>query len=182
MEDSEIVELYFERSEKAVQETDRKYNAFLSQVAYNILRSLRDTEEIVNDTYMSVWNAIPPTRPNSLKHFLSRITRNLSFDRLDYNNAKKRNALLVEMNECIPDQRNNIEELWEAQEIGRVLNGFLRTLDRQTCAIFLARYYYVYSIKELAQQYALPTHRVKYLLSRTRNELRSYLEKEGVVI
>lgn len=182
MDDSEIVELYFKRSETAVLETDRKYNTFLHQIAYNILRNLCDTEEIVNDTYMGAWNAIPPTKPNSLKHFLSRITRNLSFDRLDYLNARKRHALFVEMDECIPDRKNDIESLWETQEIGMVINRFLKTLDDRNCAIFLARYFYSYSMNEVAEQYSLPVHRVKYLLSKMRNELRKCFEKEGVVI
>ncbi|MDE6128876.1 MAG: hypothetical protein K2G16_06760, partial [Lachnospiraceae bacterium] len=102
MEDSEIIELYFARSEMAIWKTDKKYGDYLHQVAYHILRSLCDTEEIINDTYMGAWKAIPPTKPDSLKHFLSRITRNLSFDRLDYLNAGKRHALFVEMDECIP--------------------------------------------------------------------------------
>ncbi|MDE7252313.1 MAG: sigma-70 family RNA polymerase sigma factor [Acetatifactor sp.] len=182
MDDAEIVDLYFERSEAAIVETDRKYNAFLNQVAYHILRSFRDTEEIVNDTYMRAWKAIPPTKPNNLKHFLSRITRNLSFDRLDYLNAGKRHALFVEMEECIPDYQNDIETLWETREIGRVLNCFLKTLDERNCAIFLARYFYSYSIKELADQYALSVRQIKYILSKTRNALRNYFEEEGVVI
>lgn len=182
MEDSGIVELYFARSETAIQETGRKYGAYLNQVAYNILRNLCDTEEIVNDTYMAAWNAIPPTKPNNFKHFLSRITRNLSFDRLDYLNAGKRHALFVEMDECIPDRRSDIEDIWEAKEIGVALNYFLQTLDRKTCAVFLARYYYSYSVSEVAEQYALSARQVKYLLSKTRDKLRSYFEKEGVVI
>lgn len=182
MEDIEIVELYFERSEKAIQETEKKYNAFLRQVAYNILRNLYDTEEIVNDTYMGAWNAIPPARPGSLKHFLSRITRNLSFNRLDYLNAGKRHALLVEMDECIPDSKNDPESLWEARELGDAINRFLGTLDHTSCAIFLARYYYAYSISELSGQYALSNRQIKYILSKTRNALRDFFGKEGVVI
>lgn len=182
MDDLEIVELYFERSEKAIQETEKKYNAFLHQVAYNILRSLYDTEEIVNDTYLGAWNAIPPTRPVNLKHFLSRITRNLSFNRLDYLNAGKRQALFVEMDECIPDSRSDPEGVWEAKEIGMALNRFLETLDCTSCAVFLARYYYSYSIRELTGQYALSTRQIKYILSKTRNALRDYLEEEGVVL
>ena len=182
MEDSGIVELYFARSEMAIQETGRKYGAYLNSIAYNILRDLNDTEEVVNDTYMATWNAIPPTKPNNFKYFLSRITRNLSFDRLDYLNAGKRRALFVEMDECIPDRRNDVEEMWEAREIGIALNRFLQTLDRKTCAIFLARYYYAYSISEVAEQYALSARQVKYLLSRTRSELRTYFEKNGVMI
>ncbi|MCH5258029.1 MAG: sigma-70 family RNA polymerase sigma factor, partial [Lachnospiraceae bacterium] len=163
MEDSGIVELYFARSEMAIQETGKKYGAYLNSIAYNILRNLCDTEEVVNDTYMATWDAIPPTKPNNFKHFLSRITRNISFDRLDYLNAGKRQALFVEMDECIPDRKNDVENIWEAKEIGMVLNKFLETLNRKTCAVFLARYYYSYSINEVAEQYALSVRQVKYL-------------------
>lgn len=182
MEDSGIVDLFFERSETAISETDKKYGAFLAQVAYNILRDRNDSEEIVNDTYMGAWRAIPPTRPNNFKHFLSRITRNLSFDRLDYRLAGKRHALFVEMDECIPDRKNDMENLWETREIGRVLNLFLETLDEKSCAVFLGRYYYSYSIEELAKQYQLSGRQVKYLLSKLRNRLRDYFEREGVVL
>ena len=182
MEDTGIVALYFERSETAIQETGKKYDAYLNQVAYHILRSLCDTEEVVNDTYMAAWNTIPPTKPNNLKHFLSRITRNLSFDRLDYLNAGKRHALYVELDECIPDRQNDIEEIWETKEIGRALNQFLKTLDHKSLAVFLARYYYGYSIRELSEQYSLSGRQVKYLLSKIRNRLRDYFEKEGVVL
>lgn len=111
MEDLKIINLFYERSELAIKETSGKYGAYLKQVAYNILRDLCDTEEVVNDTYMGAWKAIPPTRPSNLKHFLSRITRNLSFDRLDYRTAGKRQALFVELDECIPDEQNNVEKV-----------------------------------------------------------------------
>ncbi len=182
MEDTEIITLYFERQETAIQETGNKYGAYLNTVAYNILRSFDDAEEVVNDTYMATWNAIPPTKPDHFKYFLSRITRNLSFNRLDYRNAGKRQAVFVELDECIPDRQNDMERIWEVKEIGRVLNEFLQTLDRKTCAVFLARYYYSYSIKELAEQYALSERQIKYLLSKTRSKLCSYFEKEKVAI
>lgn len=182
MEDMEIVKLYFERKEIAIGETKNKYGAYLNTVAYNILRSFEDTEEIVDDTYMAAWNTIPPTNPQKLKHYLSRITRNLCFDRLDYKNAGKRQALFVELDECIPDRQNDIETIWEVKEIGRVINEFLQTLDHKTCAIFLSRYYYVYSIKEVAKQYGLSERRVKYLLEKSRKCLRCTLEKEGVML
>lgn len=182
MEDKEIVALYLERSEMAIQETDRKYGAFLQQVAYNILRNLDDSEEIVNDTYMGAWTAIPPTRPDNFKHFLSRIARNLSFDRLDYHKAGKRQAAFVEMDECIPDRRSDMEDIWQAKEIGRVLNSFLETLDHKNCAVFLGRYYYAYSIEELAKQYSLSSRQVKYRLSKARKQLRACFEREGVVL
>lgn len=182
MEDTEIIELYVERSESAIRETEIKYNAFLNRLVYNILRDTLDTEEIIDDTYMGAWNAIPPTIPNSLKHFLSRIARNLSFDRLDYRLAGKRNALFVELDECIPDMRQNVERAWEAKEIGNLLNCYLGTLERKNCAVFLGRYYYSCSISELAEQYSLTQRQVKYILSKTREGLRRYLEKEGVAV
>lgn len=182
MEDAEIIELYIKRSESAVRETENKYNAFLHQLAYNILRDACDTEEIVNDTYLGAWNAIPPTLPNNLKHFLSRITRNLSFDRLDYRMAQKRNMIFVELDECIPDAWQSVERIREARQIGELLNCFLRTLEPKTCAVFLGRYFYSYSIDELAKQYSLTKRQIKYMLSKTRNALRAYFEKEGVTV
>lgn len=182
MKDAEIIALYLEKSESAIRETDNKYNAFLNRLVYNILRDALDTEEIIDDTYMGAWNAIPPTIPNSLKHFLSRIARNLSFDRLDYRLAGKRNALFVELDECIPDRQQNVEKIWEAKEIGNLLNCYLGTLDWKDCAVFLGRYFYSYSISELAAQYSLTQRQVKYILSKARNGLRVYLEKEGVTV
>lgn len=182
MEDAKIIELYISRSESAIRETDHKYSAFLHRLVYNILHDSRDTEEIVDDTYMGAWNAIPPTIPDSLKHFLSRIARNLSLNRLNYLLAGKRNAKFVELDECIPDVRQSLERIWEAKEIGELLNGFLGTLDRQSCAVFLGRYYYAYSMDELAGQYSLTKRQVKYILSRTRKRLKEYFEKEGVAV
>ena len=182
MVDSKIIDLYFERSDKAIEETSIKYGGYLNQIAYNILRDPSDTEEIVNDTYLGAWNAIPPTRPNSLKHYLSRITRNLSFNRLDYILAGKRNALIVELDECIPDKYSDIESILEAKEIGLLLNSFLAVLDRKNCAIFLARYYYSYTIKEIADDYDLSQRQVKYRLLKLREGLRGYFEKEGVTL
>ena len=108
MEDFQIINLYLKRSEKAIEESKIKYGGYLNQIAYNILRDSRDTEEVVMDTFLGAWNAIPPTKPNSLKHYLSRIARNLSYNRLEYNLAGKRNALLVELDECIPDKHSDI--------------------------------------------------------------------------
>lgn len=182
MEDSEIITMYFERRETAIQETEKKYGAYLSVVAYNILRSFDDTEEVIDDTYLAAWNAIPPTKPENLKHFLSRIIRNFSFNKLDYKNAQKRYALFVELDECIPDRKNDVDSIWEAKEIGRVLNEYLQTLERRTCAVFLARYYYAYSIKEVAKQYGFSERQVKYLLEKVRSGLRYAFEKEGITL
>ena len=186
MDDTQIIELFFSRSETAITETAVKYGPYLNQVAYHILRSREDTEEIVEDTYLAAWNAIPPTKPDVLKHFLSRITRNLSFSRLDYLNAKCRDGhmsvLLSELEECIPDQRSSLEAKWEAKELGTALNRFLETLNRTDCRIFLCRYYYNLTIGEIAQKYDLPQRRVKYRLSILRKQLRKHLDMEGIAI
>lgn len=184
MDDTQIIELYFSRSESAIAETARKYGAYLNQVAYNILRCREDTEEIVEDTYFATWNTIPPSRPMVLKHFLSRITRNLSFDRLDYLTAKRRNGhmavLLSELDECIPDQKGNPETVWQTKQVGTALNVFLDTLDRMDCRIFLCRYYYNMSVMEIAEKYSIPQRKVKYRLSCLRKRLRVHLDKEGI--
>lgn len=180
MEDAGIVELYFARSEEAIRETEGKYGPFLKKLAYNILRSRRDVEEVVNDTYLGAWNAIPPTRPQCLKHFLSRIARNLSLDRLDYLTAGKRRGLLEELSECIPAPGPTVEEAWEAKEVGESLNRFLAGLDEEAREVFVGRYYYACALEELAGRTGLSRRRIKYLLGKTRKALRIHLEREGV--
>lgn len=186
MDDTQIIDLYFQRKESAIQETAEKYGAYLNQISYNILRSREDTEEIVEDTYFAAWNAIPPTKPLVLKHFLSRITRNLSFTRLDYLTAKRRNGhmavLLSELEECIPDERQNPEKRFHTRETAKIINGFLETLSREECRIFLCRYYYNLTIPEIAEKYGLKPRTVKYRLSLMRQSLKKRLEKEGITV
>lgn len=186
MDDAQIIDLYFQRKESAIQETAVKYGAYLSQISYNILRNREDTEEIVEDTYLAAWTAIPPTKPLVLKHFLSRITRNLSFTRLDYLTAKQRNGnmsmLLSELEECIPDDRQNPEKLVDAMEIAKVINRFLETVSREDCKVFLCRYYYNMTIPEISEKYGFPRRNVKYRLSRMRQALRYHLSKEGITV
>ncbi len=184
MEDSGVIALFFARDEKAILETDRKYGAYLNQVAYRILRSPEDTEEIVNDTYYGAWERIPPTRPNVLKHFLSRITRNLCFKRLEYRNAAKRvhvQETLTELDECIPDRGRDTERLWEAAELARLLDAFLDGLSDFDCAVFVSRYYYGYTLAEVGARYGISERKAKYLLAKLRAGLRAQLEKEGVM-
>lgn len=182
MEDAQIIALYNARSEVAILETDHAYGAYLNQIAYNILRDPEDTVEVVNDTYLGVWNAIPPENPRCFRHFLSRITRNLSFDRLDYRMAGKRHAILEELDECIPDTGADLEHRWELRELVRTLNHFLGMLEPKACAVFLARYYYAYTTAEVASQYGLSQRQVKYLLQKTRRQLREHLSREGVCL
>ena len=186
MEDSGIIDLYFRRSETAISETASKYGNYLSSIAYRILNSREDTEEVVEDTYLKTWNAIPPTRPRVLKHFLTRITRNLAFDRLEYYAAGKRSAetveLLEELEACLPDPRGSAEKALEEKELTEILNRFLGELEPLSCSVFLSRYYYAHTLKEVAAQFDLPEGKVKYLLSKTRETLRARLEKEGITV
>lgn len=186
MDDTQIIELYISRSESAIEKTAEKYGPYLNQVAYNILRCPEDTEEIVEDTYFAAWNKIPPERPRVLKHFLSRITRNLSFDRLDYITAKKRDPhmiiLLSELDACVPDEKNDMESAFDAKLIGEAVNRFLSRLDRMDCAVFLCRYYYGMTISEISGKYTLSERNIKYRLSNLRRQLRKSLDKEGIVV
>ena len=184
MDDSGIIELYFRRAESAIEETARKYGTYLNSVAYRILNSREDAEEIVGDTYLKTWNAIPPTRPRVLKHFLTRITRNLSFDRVEYYTAAKRSAetvaLLDELEACLPDPRGSAEQAVEEKELIERLNRFLDELDELSRCVFLSRYYYAHTVKEVAAQYDLPEGRVKYLLAKARETLKKRLTEEGI--
>ena len=185
MEDQAIIAMFFARDEQAILETDRKYGAYLKQVAYRILRSPEDTEEIVNDTYYGAWEKIPPTQPKVLKHFLSRITRNLCFKRLEYQHAAKRvhaQAALEELAECIPDPGSGTERLWEAEELARLLNAFLDGLSDFDCAVFVSRYYFGYTLTDVGARYGISERRARYLLAKLRAELRKQLDKEGIAL
>lgn len=186
MEDTGIIELYIQRRETALAETAKKYGGYLNQVAYNILSSREDTEEVVSDTYLAAWNTIPPQRPRVLRHYLSRITRNLAFDRLDYRRAGKRNAnletLLSELEECIPDWKNDLELVMERKEIAGAINRFLSEQSKADCALFLNRYYYSMPIAALEKRHGLSEGAIKYRLSVLRKKLRQSLKREGIAV
>ena len=182
MDDNLIIDLYWKRSEAAISETDRKYGPYCRSIAYGILQNHEDSEECVSDTWLRAWEAMPPQRPNRLSAFLGKITRNLALDRFDYHHAAKRSAafdqLLSELNECIPDRRDDYAQL----ELTQLLNHFLRSLPREHRNLFLRRYWYCESIENLAKRYTMSQSAVKSNLFRTRNKLKAYLEKEGVGI
>lgn len=186
MDDTQIIQLYFSRSESAIAETAKKYGAYLNQIAYNILRCREDTEETVEDTYLAAWNQIPPTVPRVLKHFLSRIVRNLSFTRLDYLTAQRRDPhmclLLSELDACIPSNAGDPEKHWETKAIALSINQFLSRQEKEDCGIFLSRYYYSMTIAEIADKYGISQRSVKYRLSKLRYSLRKQLEKEGITV
>lgn len=183
MEDKQIVQLYFDRSEDAIRETAQKYGRYLYTIANRILHHEEESEETVNDTYHSAWNAMPPKWPDNLKLYLARITRNLSLDRLDYLLAKKRNGymeiLLAEVAECIPSVES-AEQSIESAQITEVLNQFLHTLDKSSRVIFVERYWYAKPVKEIAYERHCSESKVKSILFRTREKLKAYLEQEGI--
>lgn len=184
MEDTQIVDLFLSRSEEAISETSKKYNQYLKTIAKNILPSSEDVEEIINDVYFAVWNTIPPKHPTVLKYYLARIARNLCFKRIEYLTAEKRNGhvdlLLSELEACIPDTCQDVEQALEAKELGQYLNHFLGTLSKRDRTLFLSRYFYAMTVPQLAERNECSVRQVKYRLEKMRKELKYFLRKEGV--
>ena len=184
MDDNEILDLYFARSEQAIVQTDQKYGFYCYSIAKRILSDPLDAEESVNDTYAEVWKSIPPRRPKYFFAFLASICRHLSLNRVDWKQAAKRRAQVVplteEMENCIPDTVH--ERQMEAKELGRLLDLFLESLPKDSRLIFLRRYWYVDSVPEIAARYGMTESKVKMQLSRTKEKLRSFLEQEGIYV
>lgn len=186
MEDEAIIALYWARNQTAITATAEKYGTFLYNLSWNILRSFPDAEECVNDTYLRTWNAIPPARPTVFRAWLGRITRNLSLDRWKSARAEKRGGdaaelLLGELDDCIPTP-DQVEKHLEDQEIAQLISSFLRALPSENRIIFLQRYWYGDSVAQIAAKLHCGEGKVKSSLFRTRKALRSYLEKEGVLL
>ncbi len=185
MEDSQIIELYWQRDEDAVPQTQRKYGAFCSAVAMNVLADRRDAEECVNDTWLHAWNAIPPQRPRLLRPFLGRITRNLAINLWEKNHAQKRYAgmelLLDELAECVPSPQT-VERHLEAEELGGLISAWLRTLSREDRRLFLRRYWNGQSLRDLAKEQNETPERLAQQMYRLRQSLKAELERNGVTI
>lgn len=183
MDDLQIIALYFARSERAIRETATKYGKLCFSIAQNVLQNEADAEECVNDTYLSTWNTIPPTKPNSFSAFLSKITRNLSIKKLDYNMAQKRNSSIVasfdELEKILPDNRWQLDT---EEQLGGVISDFLRSESEESRNVFLRKYWYFDSIADIAYRYSFSESKVKILLHRTRNRLRETLQKEGIYL
>ena len=183
MEDLQIVALYWQRDPLAIEQTQRKYNSYLTKVAYNILHDLEDCAESVNDTYMAAWNAMPPHRPQSLCAFLSKLTRRISIDLLRKKQSAKRGGgeyevSLEELSQCIPGG-NDPEEETNGRALTKTIEDFLRGLPEKSRNAFIGRYFYMDPVKEVARYCGLTESNTKVLLHRTRAALREYLEKEG---
>lgn len=186
MDDRAIIALYNVRDEQAIAETAHKYGAHCLSIAENILHSLSDSEECVNDTWLNTWNSIPPASPNSLRAWLSRITRNLALNRLAARSADKRagehyTTALEELSECIAaptDTESEVIRREEAEVLAKSLNRFLQTLPARDRDVFLGRYYFLYSAKEIARRLEMRENYVRNVISRTREKLRDHLRKE----
>lgn len=182
MEDSKIISLFFERSEQAIRELDCKYGGAVRKTAANILDDRQDVEECVNDTYLKVWNSIPPHAPNPLAAYVCRISRNLAINRYHANHAGKRGTnyglVLDEMEECIPSGVSVETEL-EAKELSAAINRFLSTLPPEDRFLFVRRYWYADSVADLAAVTNSKVSRISVRLFRLREKLRNKLVKEG---
>ena len=185
MEDNQIMELYWIRDENAIIETERKYGNYCNTIAYNILQSKEDSKEALNDTYLKVWNSIPTERPNIFKLFLARITRNISIHKYNKLKAKKRNnsmeIVLEELEECLPSE-DTVETKTEYNELVEHLNNFLKQLPLEKRTIFLDRYWYLSSIKDISLKNKMKESNVKVILYRLRSDLKEYLNERGVNI
>ena len=186
MEDAQIIELYWQRDQSAIEETAGKYGPFLRDVSWNILRSYPDAEECVNDTYLRTWNAIPPTRPSAFRAWLGRIARNLSLDRWKQLRTQKRGGdsmevLLGELDDCVPAPHGT-EKAMEDRETAALISAFLRELPRDSRVMFLRRYWYGQDLEAIAAGLGCSQGKVKSAMFRTRKALRAYLEKEAVAL
>ena len=184
LQDEEIVGLYLARDERALAETERAYGAQCRSLARRILKSPEDAEECVSDAWLRLWQRIPPEQPESLGAYLTRILRNLCLDRLRQQGAAKRGgrAVTVSLDELASvTGRDDAESRLMAAELGRAVDGFLRTQDELARNVFLRRYYFFDDRAEIARRCEISAAQVSVLLSRTRKRLRKYLQKEGLL-
>ena len=184
MNDKSIVDLYFNRDEEAITQTDKKYGRYCYSIAYNILTNKEDAEESVSDTYMTAWRAIPPRRPSVLSTFLGKITRHISIDRWRERSAYKRGGgevtlALEELEDCVAGLQN-VEMEYERKELIRAYVKFLDMLPDTERRVFLCRYWYVDSVEAIAEKFGFSQSKVKTMLYRTRAKLRKQLAEEGL--
>lgn len=185
MEDSHIVNLFFERSEQALTELSEKYEKLCRRISVNILGNEDDAQECINDSYLGLWNTIPPERPENLKYYLCRIVRNNAIKRYHANTALKRNSrydvALQELEECLPDE-NSIEKVLSAAEITELIDSFLEYQKKENRIIFVRRYFFGDSITEIAERMKMSENNISVRLNRMRKSLKNHLEKEGIKI
>ena len=182
MEDKQIVDLYWERSETAIVETERKYGRYCHYIAYQILHNDEDAKEVVNDTYLKTWNTVPPQRPDPLKPYVGMISRQLALDAYKAQHAQKRGGqvplVLDELSECISDHESGAD-IGESVALSDALSRFIWALPRRTRNIFVRRYFYMSSVAEIAKDFSMRESNATMNLLRTRKKLEQFLKKEG---
>lgn len=182
MDDNKIIELYFARNEQAIKETEIKYGKLCYSIANNILKTKEDSDECVNDTYIGIWNSIPPTRPKNFMAFICKIARNLSLKKLEYKNRQKRSQAITisfqELEWVLPDESFSPD--MSDDDIGKIISQFLVTQNDDVKKVFIRRYFFFDSIEEISKKYSFTESKVKNMLFRTRKKLKDYLIKEGV--
>lgn len=186
MEDSQIVALYFNRDQRAIEETAAKYGSYCYSIVHNILQNKEDAEEAVSDTYLGLWATIPPHKPVVLSTFIGKIARRTAIKRWQRSRTQKRGGgelalALEELSEYIPD-RNTPETAIENAELTRLLNDFLRALPKEERTVFVCRYWYLDSIGDIAMRFGFSQSKVKSMLARTRKKLSTHLQKEGITL
>lgn len=185
MKDTQIVELFWERDERAITETQLKYGKLCLQLAKNITGDLQDAEEVVNDAYLGVWEKIPPEKPQCLKSFLCRIARNKSIDRVKYYNADKRKReLQVSLDEIedILSGSDTPEKVFDRKETALLISDYLRSIKPDKRGMFIQRYWYYRSVADIASNFGVTENKVKTTLYRVRKELKQYLESREVIL
>lgn len=183
MRDDQIIELYWQRKEAAIEETDQKYGRYLTSIAYNILNDEEDSKESVNDTYMNAWNSMPPNRPNVLSAYLAKITRSVSIDVFRKKHRGKRVpseyiTSLSELSDCVTDGQN-VEQEIDMKQLAATINAFVRSLPAEARHLFIGRYFYMDSLREVARYCGMSESKAKSMLHRLRLRLKAHLEKEG---
>jgi RNA polymerase sigma-70 factor (ECF subfamily) len=186
MDDGDIIERFWGRSETAISALGEKYGRYCRAIAFNILGSAEDAEEVVNDAYNRAWNAMPPERPADLRAFIGRVARNLALNRLERERAGRRGGgqfdlVLSELGECVADSRDAIDDFVASEVITAALNTFLSGQSAQNRRIFVRRYWKADAIKEIAGDYGISVGKVKSILFRMRAKLRTHLKDEGVI-
>ncbi len=185
VDDEMIIEMFFERSERGIRELDIKYGKICRDLSYNIVGSREDAEECVNDAYLGAWNAIPPARPNPLLSYTLKIVRNISLKNCRRRGSAKRNSsyalALEEIETCVMDP-NTVETEMEARELARIIGEFLDTLTRENRVIFMRRYWFAESHRDIAKFMGLSEKNVSVRLTRIRGKLKEYLTEREVFI
>ena len=184
-DDKKIIEMFFERDQQAIRELDMKYGKICHNLSYNIVGSRQDAEECVNDAYLGAWNAIPPVRPNPLLSYIVKIVRNISLKIYWRKEAAKRSGhykiALEEIESCITDQKT-VEDEIEARELARIIGEFLDTLTIENRVIFMRRYWFADSYKDIAEFMGLSEKNISVRLTRIREKMKQYLIEREVFI